>query len=191
MDAGAEGRGQFPRGIICAEKPDRLWGKDGTTALVVEEGTVWIFGAIEHSNAECVGTPAYKIGDRFNAVEPVKQGLWKHYGSRAKGIVTGLPLRCDHGGQCTSDHFQIEPKHFGIRQSLAQVRDPETKGVIERFCMTWKKQVLEGRIYQPLADLRKTMREFVDLYNRRWRLEKFGGHTPDEVRQTWLTNQAA
>lgn len=42
-----------------------------------------------------------------------------------------------------------------------------------------------------LADLRKALREFVDLYNRRWRLEKLGGHTPDEVRQAWLNTQAA
>ncbi len=35
-------------GTISTEKPDELWGKDGTTAQVVEEATVWIFGAIEH-----------------------------------------------------------------------------------------------------------------------------------------------
>jgi hypothetical protein len=51
--------------------------------------------------------------------------------------------------------------------------------------------VLEGRIYQTLADLRKALREFVVLYNRRWRLEKLAGHTPEEIRQTWLNNQAA
>jgi hypothetical protein len=54
-----------------------------------------------------------------------------------------------------------------------------------------KKQVLEGRIYQTIADLRRALRTFVDLYNRRWRLEKLKGKTPHEVRQAWLNTQAA
>lgn len=178
-------------GTITTEKPLEMWGTDGTTVQVVEEGTVWIFGAIEHWNAECVGIHACKVGDRFNAMEPIRQGLRKHYGSLAQGIAAGLALRCDHGSQYTSDHFQSELKHFGIRQSLAYVSEPETNGVIERFWKTLKKQVIEGRIYQTLDDLRKALKKFVDLYNRRWRLEKLGGRTPDEVRQVWLSRQAA
>jgi hypothetical protein len=50
---------------------------------------------------------------------------------------------------------------------------------------------LEGRIYRTLDDLRRALRTFVDLYNRHWRLEKLGGHTPDEVRQAWPNTQAA
>ncbi len=186
-----KGEAKTHDGTICTEEPNELWGTDGTTAQVVAEGTVWIFGAIEHWNAECVGIHACKIGDRFNAMEPVKQGLRKHYGGLAKGIAAGLALRCDHGSQYTSDYFQTELRHFGIRQSMAYVSEPETNGVIERFWKTLKKQVLEGRIYQTLADLRKALREFVDLYNRRWRLEKLGGHTPEETRQAWLSRQAA
>ena len=53
--------------------------------------------------------------------------------------------------------------------------EPQTNGVIERFWKTLKKQVLEGRIYQTLADLRVALAVFMDLYNRAWRLEKLGG----------------
>lgn len=178
-------------GTVCTEKPNELWGTDGTTVQVVEEGTVWIFACLEHWNAECVGIHACKIGDRFNAMEPVKQGLRKLFGGVAMGIAAGLAVRCDHGSQYTSDHFQSELKHLGIRQSLAYVGEPQTNGVIERFWKTLKNQVIEGRIYQTLDDLRKALMAFVDLYNHRWRLEKLGGHTPDEARQAWLTTQAA
>lgn len=186
-----KGEAKTHDGTITTEKPLEMWGTDGTTAQVVAEGTVWIFGAIEHWNAECVGIHACKTGDRFNAMEPIKQGIRKHYGGLTQGIAAGLALRCDHGSQYTSDHFQTELKHFGIRQSLAYVSEPETNGVIERFWKTLKKQVLDGRIYQTLTDLRKALRAFVDLYNRRWRLEKLGGRTPEEARQAWLTQQAA
>jgi transposase InsO family protein len=100
-----------------------------------------------------------------------------------KGVAEGLALRNDHGSQYVSDHFQRELKHFGVRQSLAYVGEPQTNGVIERFWKTLKEQVLEGRIYQTLADLRMALVEFMDLYNRAWRLEKLGGLTPDEARQ--------
>lgn len=178
-------------GTITTAKPQEMWGTDGTTVQTVAEGTVWVFGAIEHWNAECVGIHACKIGDRFNAMEPVRQGLRKYYGGLAQGIAAGLALRCDHGSQYTSDHFQTELKHFGIRQSLAYVSEPETNGVIERFWKTLKKQVIEGRIYQTLADLRQALKNFVDLYNRHWRLEKLGGRTPEEARLAWLNPQAA
>ncbi len=178
-------------GTITTDRPLEMWGTDGTTTQVVEEGTVWIFGAVEHFNAECVGIHASKSGDRFNAMEPVKQGIKKHYGAIGRGIADGLAVRSDHGSQYVSDHFQTELKHFGIRQSLAYVGEPQTNGVIERFWKTLKKQVLEGRIYQTLADLRKALVDFVALYNRAWRLEKLAGHTPDEARQAWITKQAA
>ena len=178
-------------GTIVTDAPNVMWGTDGTRILTLDEGWVWLFAAVEHWNAECVGIHASKSGDRFEAMEPVKQGLKKHYGALTAKIAAGLALRCDHGSQYTSDHFQKELKYFGIRQSLAYVGEPQTNGVIERFWKTLKKQVLEGRIYQTLADLRMALRDFVDLYNHRWRLEKLGGHTPDEMRQAWLSRQAA
>jgi putative transposase len=178
-------------GSITTDKPLEIWGTDGTMTQVVKEGTVWIFGAVEHWNAECVGIHASKSGDRFNAMEPVKQGIRKHYGALTAKIASGLALRSDHGSQYVSDHFQTELKHFGIRQSLAYVGEPQTNGVVERFWKTLKKQVLEGRIYQTLAELQKALTDFVALYNRKWRLEKLGGRTPEEVRHAWFTKQVA
>jgi len=186
-----QGEPNTHNGTILTTRPLEMWGTDGTTTQVVEEGTVWIFGAVEHFNAECVGIHASKSGDRFNAMEPVRQGIRKHYGAVRKGVAEGLALRNDHGSQYVSDYFQKELKHFGVRQSLAYVGEPQTNGVIERFWKTLKKQVLEGRIYQTLDDLRKALAEFVALYNRAWRLEKLGGRTPEEARQAWLTGQAA
>ncbi len=178
-------------GTICTERPNELWGTDGTTAQTVEEGTVWIFAAVEHWNAECVGIHACKKGDRFEAMEPVKQGIRRYFGPLTKGVAAGLSLRNDHGSQYTSDYFQKELKYFGVRQSLAYVGEPETNGVVERFWKTLKKQVLEGRIYQTLDDLRKALRHFMEVYNSQWRFEKLKGCTPYEVRQIWFTRVAA
>ncbi len=87
-----------------------------------------------------------EVGNPFEAMEPVKQGLRKHFGGLVKGVGAGLALRNDHRSQYTSEHFQTELTHLGIRQSLAYVSEPETNGVIKRFWSTLEKQVLEGRI---------------------------------------------
>jgi transposase InsO family protein len=178
-------------GRICVDRPLEMWGTDATMAQTVKEGTVWIFGGVDHWNAECIGIHASKSGDRFEAMEPIRQGIKKFYGSLTAQIAAGLALRSDHGCQYTSDHFQAELRYFGIRQSLAYVAEPQTNGVAERFWKTLKKQMIEGKIYQTLDDLRKALRAFVDTYNRHWRLEKLGGRTPEEARQAWLNQQAA
>lgn len=52
-----------------------MWGTDGARVCTVDEGWVWIFVAVEHWNAECVGWHVCKQGTRYAAMEPVAQGL--------------------------------------------------------------------------------------------------------------------
>jgi transposase InsO family protein len=186
-----QGEDKLHDGRITTDKPNEMWGTDGTKVMVVEEGLVWIFAAIEHWNAEVVGWHVTKNGDRFNALEPVRMGLKKHYGRVAAGIAAGLAVRHDHGCQYTSGHFKKELDLWGIRQSLGYVREPETDGVTERFFKTLKQQVITGRIYQTLEDLRKAVATFVGHYNREWRLEKLRWRSPDEARAEWLEKAAA
>lgn len=65
--------------------------------FTLEDGWVWIFTAIEHWNAECLGWHVCKIGDRYAALQPISMALTKHYGALDKGVARGLTLRMDHG----------------------------------------------------------------------------------------------
>ena len=181
----AKGDPKTHDGTICTDKPLDMWGTDGTMVQTVEEGTVWVFSAVEHFNGECVGIHASKSGDRFHAMEPVRQGVRRHFGPVGMGIVSGLALRTDHGSQYVSDWFQKECKFLGIHQSLAYVREPQTNGVVERFWKTLKEQIINGRIYHNVKDLQAALTAFMELYNSRWRLEKLGGRTPNEAREAW------
>jgi len=49
--------------------------------------------------AECVGLHAAKYGTRFEALEPVRQGVRDHFEGMAAGVATGLTMRHDHGSQ--------------------------------------------------------------------------------------------
>lgn len=169
-------------GVITTEAPNVMWGTDGVRVFTVEEGWVWIFCAVEHWSAECVGWHACKIGDRFAALEPIAMGLEAIYGSVSADVARGLALRMDHGSQYLSDHFVNQIRYWGITPSFAFVEQPQTNGVAERFNRTLKEQAIHGRVFRDLEELRRAVGAFVDRYNHHWRLEKLGFQTPLEAR---------
>ena len=61
---------------------------------------------------------------------------------------------------------------WGIQPSYAFVAEPQTNGVAERFNRTLKEQIIHGRIYRNIAELRDAVRDFVELYNAQWIVEK-------------------
>src|SRR5262249_13602830 len=94
-------------GTIIPDRPDAMSGTDATSALT-DEGTATIFVAIDPFTAECVGIHAARRGTRFEALEPLRQGISAHFGAYRDQVAVGLALRHDHGSQFMSDHFQAE-----------------------------------------------------------------------------------
>ena len=94
-------------------------GADGPWVFTLEDGWGWIFPAVDHWNAEGVVWHVCKKGDRFAALEPIKVGLARLYGSTAAGAARGLALRMDHGTLYLSDHFTNQIKFRGIAPSYS------------------------------------------------------------------------
>jgi len=177
-------------GRICTDAPDLMWGTDGTKILTVDDGWCWFFGAIEHWNAECIGWHVCKRGDRFAALEPVSQGIANIFGSLHADAARGLSLRMDHGTQYLSEHFIKQIRYWGVTPSYAFVEEPQTNGVAERFMRTLKEQVIHGRIYRNLEDLRSAISAFIDRYNREWLVEKLGYKSPTAARISYYQQAA-
>ena len=178
-------------GSIQAEAPNLMWGTDGIRIQTVEDGWVWVFSAVDHFDACCVGIHAVKVGNRFSALQPIAQGLQAEFGATGKDAGKGLQLRMDHGTQYTADDFLKQIEFWGIDKSFAFVAEPQTNGVAERFNRTMKEQTIHGRIFRNLEELRAAVSEFRDRYNRHWRLEKLGFMSPLEVRQSYAIRRAA
>lgn len=176
-------------GTITTEKPDQMWGTDATQTVTLEEGTATIFGVVDHCTAECMGIHASLNGNRFEALEPIRQGVKEHLGSYEKGVAQGLSIRHDHGSQFLSRHYQNELRFLGAVSSPSFVREPEGNGVIERFWRTLKEQLLWVRTFRNVEELRLALQEFRDLYNRSWILQKHGYLTPSQVRAKLATRQ--
>ncbi len=78
-----------------------------------------------------------------------------------------------------AEHFQKQIRSWGIAPSYAFVGEPQTNGVIERFFRTFKEQVVHGRIYQTIDDVRDAVRTFAVRYNADWLIEKNGLRSPN------------
>jgi transposase InsO family protein len=179
-------------GTIIPEAPNMMWGTDGTTTLTTEEGNATVFIAVDHFTAECIGIHAAKIGDRFEALEPIRQAVKARYGGYRASIVTGLQLRHDHGSQYVSDVFQKELKFLGIESSPSFVRAPEGNGCSERIIRTLKEQLLWLRPFKTVEELRLALLDWKDRYNRSWLIERHGWQTPEQARRQYeVTHLAA
>ena len=91
-------------GTIIPETVDTMWGTDLTTTIT-GEGQVAVFVAVDHCSAACVGIHAARRATRFEALEPIRQGVRRCFGGFARGIARGLSARHDHGSQYMSDAF--------------------------------------------------------------------------------------
>ena len=169
-------------GIIITEAPNQMWGTDATATVTDEEGAVTVFAAIDHCSADCVGIHAVKKATRFEALEPIRQGVREYCGSFGAGSARGLRLRHDHGSVYMSDDFQTEIKFAGIEPSPAFVRQPEGNGCIERFFRTLKEQLLWVRRFRNLEELRAALIEFRERYNHHWILQRLNYRTPAQTR---------
>lgn len=178
-------------GSIQTERPNAMWGTDGIRIETVDEGWVWVFSAVDHFDACCVGIHVVKTGSRFAALQPIAQGLKSEFGATGAEAGRGLILRMDHGTQYTADDFLNQIRFWGIAPSFAFVAEPQTNGVAERFNRTLKEQAIHGRVFRNVEDVRAAVTAFVDRYNRHWRLEKLGFMSPHEARQAYAMREAA
>jgi transposase InsO family protein len=178
-------------GSIVTDKPNQRWGADATATVTLADGQVTVFAAVDHCTAECVGIHAVKRATRFEALEPLRQGVREHFGAFGPKVAAGLRIRHDHGSQYLSDHFQKELRFLGMESSPAFVREPETNGCIERFFRTLKEQLLWVRHFQDLEELQLALRDFRDRYNREWLIERLRFQSPRQARERFLALQHA
>jgi transposase InsO family protein len=186
-----QGQPKQHTGKIITAAPNVMWGTDGTKVFTSEEGWCWLFTAVEHWNAECVGWHITKNGDRFAALQPVSMAIKARFGSVGGAAARGLVLRMDHGTQYLSEHFQNQIKFWGITPSFAFVAEPQTNGVTERFNRTVKEQVIYGRHYRTIEEVRSAVADFVDRYNQQWLVEKLGFRSPRQAFEEYQIHMAA
>ena len=172
-------------GTIIPDQVDTMWGTDLTTTIT-GEGQAAVFVAVDHCSAECIGLHAARRATRFEALEPIRQGVRRHFGAFAKDIARGLAVRHDHGSPYMSEAFQTELAFLGIESSPAFVRAPEGNGCAERFIRTLKENLLWVHTFDTVEELRQALLAFRETYNSTWLIQRHGFRPPDAIRANQL-----
>jgi transposase InsO family protein len=178
-------------GTIITARPNEVWASDHTLTATVEEGAVTVFVAVDHCTTECVGLHAAKKATRFEALEPLRQGVRDYCGGFRAGAAAGIRNRHDHGSQYMSNDYQAEIAFLGMESSPSFVRQPECNGCVERFMRTLKEQLLWVKTFRSIEELRQALAEFRERYNQRWIVQRLGYLTPAQARQQFLALGAA
>lgn len=178
-------------GTITTTRPNELWGTNATRFSTQQDGWCWFFGAIDHCSADLVGWHVAKVGDRWAALEPIRQGVQATHGRYAPKIALGLGLRMDWGPQYTADQFLGELRWLGIRASPSYVGEPECNGVMERWIRILKEECLYLHDFASLDEARRVIGEFIAQYNTQWMLERHDYRTPVDVRRAFTLQAVA
>lgn len=173
-------------GTITTSMPNQMWGMDATSTMTRFEGSATIFIAVDHCTSECIGIHAAKKGTRFEALEPVRQGVREQFGAFEEGCAAELVARHDHGSQYMSDDFQAELRFLGVDSSPSFVAEPECNGVSERFIRTLKEQILWIQSFDTVEELRVELHRFKERYNNNWLVQKHNYRTPVQARNHLL-----
>jgi putative transposase len=177
-------------GTIVTMQPDIMWGTDATATLTRLDGNATIFIVVDHCTAECLGIHAAKRGDRFEALEAIRQAVRTTQGAYGAGVAAGLKLRHDHGSQFVSDVYQKEIAFLGIESSPSFVRQPEGNGCSERFIRTLKEQLLWIQRFDTVEELRQALVAWMHTYNEKWLIGRNGYLTPKQARRAFLPTLA-
>ena len=180
-------------GVIVTKAPNILWATDGKKFYVDELGWCWFFGVIDHFNDQLLSWHICKKGDRYAAMEPVRDAIRKVFGNVDKGVCKGLELklRSDHGTQYDSNDFKREMEFLGLDMSKSFVRSPESNGCIERFNRTLEEEVFCLNHFRTLDEARVAIAEFIDNYNKDWLIGRLGYKSPLEYMSEFEQNKVA
>ena len=129
-------------GTIVTDKVNEMWGTDMSQTVTLEEGRAYVFVAVEHANSEIIGIHAARSANRFEALEPARQGVNRCFGSIAPSVAHGLKLRHDHGSNYIVRRFPGRDQVSGHR-SFAVLR-ARTRG-------QWRRRALHPNLEGELA----------------------------------------
>ena len=167
-------------GLLVSQRPVQRDAHPHTGTIVTDR--------VDYCLGEFVGTDASSGCSRWEALEPVRQGVTWHSGDIGRGVARGLTLRHDHGRRLPERDQILRYDQFARLPASAR-----GNGVAERAIRTLKEQRLRVRHFATVEELRQTLAAFSERYNASWLRQRHGHKTPNQIRawQKALETRAA
>ena len=162
---------------------NRLWVSDITYITVWLSETVYIFCylslVMDAYTEEIVG---WSVGETLDAVYPIE--ALRMALKRIEGIAkedVNLIHHSDRGCQYASGEYVRLLAANGICVSMTESRDPKENAQAERVNGTMKNELLKGRRFRSVAEVRAAVSDAVSFYNNERPHMSIGMMTPAEA----------
>ena len=128
-----------PSSRTVSTKGQGMWGTDMTATLPGTGRQVAVLVAVDHCPAGCVGVHAATRGTRFEALQPIRQGVRECFGAIGTDVAAGLTIRHDNAARSTSattsgtrlPGWERHPRHpcpRPRRERLCRALHPDAQG---------------------------------------------------------------
>ena len=158
---GRQGAAKTTTGGVITQAPNVMWGTDGVRVFTLDDGWGWIFAAVEHWNAECVGGTCAKSGAASRHSIRLRKGS---NGSMARWTPTspaGWRFGWIHGSQYLSDTSSSRSGIGGSTPALALSRN--------RKRTVWRSGgIVRSRSKRSMAESFRTSRPFAPPWPTSW-----------------------
>lgn len=162
--------------------PNELWVSDITyIELLLPNGTrafCYLSLITDGYSGRIVG---WSVGATLSAhytIEALRMAL-----SGVEGDIRGLIHHSDRGSQYASGEYVSLLMSNGIRVSMTECGDPKENAKAERVNGTMKNELLRGRVFHSVGEVREAVARAVEFYNTRRPHMSVGMLTPAEAAQ--------
>lgn len=160
-----------------ADGPDRKWVTD-ITYLPTTSGWVYLAVVLDLFSRKIVGWAI----DTSLATDLVAEALRQAVESPRPGFRgPGLIHHSDRGSQYTSDRYQSILRGLGVTVSMSRKGCCYDNAVCERFFWSLKHEWANHRSYTDLADTRRSVFQYIELFYNRTRLHQALGYVSPEA----------
>ena len=170
---------------FIVDAPNKVWVSD-ITYVWTDQGRLYLSVFIDLFGKKVVGWSMNTRINRKLVIDAFDMAFANRY------PTPGLIIHSDRGSQYASDDFKNKIKKLGFVQSMSRKGDPWDNAVSESFFGTFKTELIYNRKYRTIAEARRDIFEYIEVFYNRQRLHSSLNYmSPEEFEKQYKLRIAA
>jgi putative transposase len=157
---------------LAIEQANQVWALD-TTYLPMAKGFVYLTAVVDWASRKVLASKVAITLESCHAVDVLKEAFTHH----------GNPeiVNTDQGSQFTADEFVQSVKNNGCKLSMDGRGAWRDNVIVERLWKSLKYERVYLYAYDSVIEARKSIRQYMDWYNKSRPHSSLGRKTPEEA----------